>query len=58
MGEVRPGQPEVVDHSAHMEIVHWIGVVLALPASAVVLTACWRWNRSTEQPKEPRYDAW
>jgi uncharacterized membrane protein YbaN (DUF454 family) len=41
-----------------MEIVHWIGVVLALPASAVVLTACWRFNRGTQRTKERPYDAW
>jgi hypothetical protein len=41
-----------------MEMVHWIGVVLALPASAVVLTACWRWTRGTERTREHRYDAW
>ena len=38
----RGGYSWAVDHSAHMEFVHWIGVMLAVPAAAVVLLASWR----------------
>jgi hypothetical protein len=42
-----------------MEIVHWIGVLLALPASAVVLTAVWRSSRRADhrRPLEPPHES-
>jgi hypothetical protein len=53
MARTAPGQAPDVDHSSHMELVHWLGVILALPASAAVLTASWRSMRAQRRTTRP-----
>jgi hypothetical protein len=36
-----------------MALVHWLGVMLALPASAAVLTASWRAMREQRRVRRP-----
>jgi hypothetical protein len=36
------GREPRVNHSPLMDLVHWLGVALALPATAMVLHASWR----------------
>jgi len=46
------GSAATVNHSPMMDLVHWVGVALALPATAAVLRASWRAHLEGRSPHD------